>query len=538
MVGPETAEVLIAVRLVATGVFLDLYLQERRRENLVLSGAWFLFLLSAVARLLVSRGTFGAGNAAAVFAIGATALLVLATLTFVDARYHKPTAPLFVVTLLLAIPALALPEWTISPPAALTAQAVLLAVLFWVLVRRKRLPIPLTPRAVRALTAVIVLGIAQMVLMVTGVLTVAGATMGTASINIVLILFFVFTDHTRTLVESRTMEQHLKRAEKVAGIGYWERNAVTDEAVWSPGHYEIFGMNPWEDPPSLEEYLQFVHPDDRERVLRVWKDLSAGSITPLLEYRIHRRDGAERWLSAETALDEAGDRHYGLIHDITRLKHSERRLEEALGEKTVLLSEIHHRVKNNLQVILSLIQLKLHAEESEHGENMTRESLLEIEERIRSMAAVHEHLVATGNLLQVSLDSYLSEIASQVFSSVAPLDRTLRLECSMDSVTTSVDTALPCGLITAELVTNACRHAFPPSRPEGCISVSLHASDAQIELSVRDNGIGLDPSAVSVADPAEGRLGLEFVRSFVGQLKGQLDLYGSGGTAAVVRFPR
>ncbi len=542
MVGPELAEVLIAVRLVATGVFLDLYVQERRRVNLVLSGAWFLFLLSAISRLLIPYDRLAAGNAAgnaaAVLGIGATALLVLATLTFIHTRYHRPTIAVFLITFLPGVLAAVLSPWAIPPLVTLIAQAGLLTVLIWILLRRKRLAVPVAPRAVHALTAVVVLGIGQILLMVTGLLTPAAGTIGTAIINIMLVLFFVYADHTRSLAESRKMEHRLERAEKVARVGYWERNAVTDEVVWSPGHFEIFGLEPWEEPPSFEGYLQFLHADDREWIRRLYRELTAGSITPPVEYRIYRRDGTERWLSAESSVDETGVRHYGLIQDITRLKHSERRLEEALREKTVLLSEIHHRVKNNLQVILSMIQLKLHANQSERGGTVTRATLEDIEQRIRSMATVHEHLLATEDLARVSLYTYLTEIASQVFSSFTPTDRTLHLEFSMDSVTASVDTALPCGLITAELVTNACRHAFPPGHPEGCITVSLHEADSEIELAVRDDGIGLDRATGPVGDQGSVRLGMEFVRTFAGQLKGTLDLDGTNGTSVRIRFPR
>lgn len=540
MVYPDLAEVLVAVRIIAVIVFLDLYIQDRRPQNLVLTGAWFLFFLAAAARFLWASYPVAGPNVAGVLGIGATVMVGMAAIAVVDERFHRPTAPVFWITILAGLGAVLLP-WKIDPALLLTVQGIVLVAYIRVLTQRKVL-IPELRKARHALALVLVVSVGQIALMATHLLTPRMGTLGTTASSILVMLFFVYADQARTIAEMSRNERRLARAEKITPMGYWHRDTSTNQVTWSPGHYEIFRIPPGEGPLTLKGYLEYVHPRDRQKVASLFKDVEPGGISPTIEYRITRRDGTSAWLSAEFIREENGTEYFGIIHDITRRKESELKLEQALEEKTVLLREVHHRVKNNMQVILSLLQLKLRGVISDpYATNV----LEDVERRIRSMALVHDQLLSTDNLADIALHQYLPEIGRQVFATFRTPEQATRIEFSVEPISLAADTALACGLILAELVANACRHAFVPADPDAdsddsepkhtdqLITVSFHRRHDSFVLSVRDNGVGI--SATEGHHPAP--LGLEFVRTFVSQIQGELSIHHQGGTTISIHIP-
>jgi PAS domain S-box-containing protein len=213
--------------------------------------------------------------------------------------------------------------------------------------------------------------------------------------------------------------------------------------------------------------------------------------------------------------------------DVTAIKNAERSLTQSLREKEVLLKEVHHRVKNNLQVINSLLSLQA----QEFTDPILREALIESQNRIRSMAMVHEQLYSAGDLAGIDFGDYISRLAGQLMRLVTRPGITYQVES--DHVSIGIDVAVPCGLIVNELISNALKHAFQ-GRAKGNISISLHPVDsAYAELTVRDDGVGLpaslDPEAVAT-------MGLTLVTSLTKQVHGTLVLDRTGGTAFAIRF--
>ncbi|MBP1691493.1 MAG: putative sensor histidine kinase, partial [Bacteroidetes bacterium] len=217
----------------------------------------------------------------------------------------------------------------------------------------------------------------------------------------------------------------------------------------------------------------------------------------------------------------------GVSTDITALKAVERELKISLREKDVLLKEIHHRVKNNLQIINSLLNLQA----SDLKDPLIVDILRASQNRIRSMALVHERLYSSGNLAGIDFGEYLTLVAGQLLRTYERPG----VQCKVisDQVTLSVNSAIPCGLIANELLTNALKHAFP-SREEGHIEVTFRKhEDDIVELVVRDDGIGLPPSLnVHTAES----MGLTLVTSLTQQLHGTLAVESSSGSSFHVRF--
>lgn len=215
--------------------------------------------------------------------------------------------------------------------------------------------------------------------------------------------------------------------------------------------------------------------------------------------------------------------------DVTERRQAEVNVRASLQEKELLLKEVHHRVKNNLQVVSSLLSLQ--------GESIkdppSRRAFREARDRVRSMASIHEMLYQSGDLARIDFSGYISNLASQLFSSHNVNPERVKLQIDVEPVSLGINLGVPCGLLINELMTNALKHAFPGGRA-GTIMVGLkEMPDHSIRLAVRDNGIGLSPDIdVSAADS----LGFQLITTLVSQLNATLEVRRDGGTEFVILF--
>ncbi len=214
------------------------------------------------------------------------------------------------------------------------------------------------------------------------------------------------------------------------------------------------------------------------------------------------------------------------IRDITDRKRIEEDLRRSLEEKESLLKEIHHRVKNNMQVISSLLSLQASTVTDESGLLLLRES----QHRIRAMALVHEQLYQSSNLARIDMTEYLRTLASHLARTYGSPDVAVRVSGTGASL--AVDSAIPCGLIVNELVTNAFKHAFPDGR-KGTVEINFRDENEDFLLAVSDDGIGI-PSHVDISSTAT--LGLQLVSTLADQLKGSIVTEREGGTTFLLRF--
>jgi two-component sensor histidine kinase len=210
------------------------------------------------------------------------------------------------------------------------------------------------------------------------------------------------------------------------------------------------------------------------------------------------------------------------------LRQSEFRLRASLREKEVLLKEIHHRVKNNLQAIFNLLYLQA----GQLHDQQIRQMFQDTQARVKSIALVHEKLYQTADLAQLNLAEYLHSLAHYLFHAYGVNSERITLHIAADTVSLDLDTAMPLGIIINELVSNALKYAFPDARP-GEIRIELQADQGQLCLTVSDNGIGfpeeLDPAAAST-------LGLQLVSMLTSHLHGQMNLRRHEGTTFQIRF--
>jgi PAS domain S-box-containing protein len=292
-----------------------------------------------------------------------------------------------------------------------------------------------------------------------------------------------------------------------------------------------FSQEEWMSDPVL--WFRQLHADDRE----LWNsEFARGCATggPFrAECRFLSKTGEVVWVHGEARLipDESGRPVLlqGVAFDITEGKRAEEVVKNSLREKELLLKEIHHRVKNNLQITSSLLRLQAGKIVDPGAKQLLRES----QDRIRSMALVHEMLYRAQDLARVDFAAYVRTLVVELLRSYNA-SRRIRPVVELEQVVLGVDMAVPCGLVINELVANALKHAFPGDR-KGHVYVRMTSSADRYRLSVRDDGVGLPPDVDFVRT---GTLGLQLVRMLTEQIGGDIAVDRRAGTEFVVEFPR
>lgn len=219
--------------------------------------------------------------------------------------------------------------------------------------------------------------------------------------------------------------------------------------------------------------------------------------------------------------------YQGIGHDITGLKIAEKKLKNSLDEKEMLLREVHHRVKNNMQIMSSLLNMETQYVKEEETINVLKES----QNRIKSMAMVHEKLYQSNDLTNINIRDYILNLAIDLFYSYNLKKEQIILVTDVDAIKLNLETALPCGLILCELVTNSIKYAFPQGK-KGKVEITLKIIEDLIQLTISDNGIGL-PNKDYLNNET---LGLQLVQSLTNQLAGKLELDLSHGTQFKISF--
>jgi len=213
------------------------------------------------------------------------------------------------------------------------------------------------------------------------------------------------------------------------------------------------------------------------------------------------------------------------------LSTANQQLREALAERDALLKEVHHRVKNNLQIICSLLDLQSDSIPDERSRIYFRSS----QDRIRSMALAHEQLYRSRDFASIDIADYIEILVNYLFYSHVSDSGRISLRVDAESVLLGIDASIPCGLIINELVSNALKHAFPDGG-EGEITIGLSTGpDGWITLCVMDTGVGFPPGTDLAGSPT---LGLQLVGMLVKQLKGEIKLQNDNGASCTVRFRR
>jgi PAS domain S-box-containing protein len=279
-------------------------------------------------------------------------------------------------------------------------------------------------------------------------------------------------------------------------------------------------------------FQDITHVADLQTDLDLMRDLLAGESSHYhMEKRYLLKDGSPIWCLLSVSLVRSGDgapRYFvSQVQDISLRKAAELEIQQSLREKEVLLREIHHRVKNNLQIVSSILRLA----RANLTEPVHKELFDECQGRVRSMALIHEQLYRAEALGRIDFAEHLRQLcqlARQMWGSGSKVELALDLQV----VWLELDTAVPLGLIANEVISNAFKHAFPAGRP-GKVTIALDYEGAVLSLSIRDNGVGL---ARNFDAARSSSLGMRIVSNLVRQIRGEFELGGDGGVEFRLRM--
>jgi PAS domain S-box-containing protein len=311
----------------------------------------------------------------------------------------------------------------------------------------------------------------------------------------------------------------------------WEIDAEGKFTYISPALEKLLGYQPEEligKPPTV---LMSAAEAARTRPIFDAIKKSKKSFSYILVEHLHK-DG--RTITIELSgvpvynTDNEWLGYQGIMHDVTQRQQSEITIRNSLKEKETLIKEIHHRVKNNMQVISSLLLLQSQQIQDEKVLELYKESQM----RIKSMALVHEKLYQSPDLSRIEFIGYIRSLTHVLASANRNANVQLQVETLSNEIYLSIDIAIPCGLIINELVSNAYKHAFPHSR-KGIIKVALNFQEKNnnYALVISDDGIG-----VNVPEQKTSSLGLHLVKALTTQINGQFRYYNDAGAVFEILF--
>lgn len=252
------------------------------------------------------------------------------------------------------------------------------------------------------------------------------------------------------------------------------------------------------------------------------------------DFRFLHKDGSEVWtmISTNPLFDKNGDfiGALGMLSDITHRKQMEAQIKDSLEEKKMLLKEIHHRVKNNLMIISSLLNLQSGYINDEESKEIFKES----ENRARSMALIHERLYESTDLKNIDFGEYIQTLVYELFDTYSDGSGRVNLKINVEDIGMDINTAIPLSLVINELVTNSLKYAFPEGRT-GDIEIDFYSTDNAYKLIVNDTGVGL-PKDLDYTKTDS--LGLQLVTNLTDQINGEIKLDRTRGTTFNITFPK
>ncbi len=277
-----------------------------------------------------------------------------------------------------------------------------------------------------------------------------------------------------------------------------------------------------------QPYLEFVHPEDLDSTIKSAEGLSKGQKVIRFDNRYLCKDGSYRWISWNSYPLVEEELIFAVARDVTQMKEIEEALIRSLKEKEMLLKEIHHRVKNNLMIISSLLNLQSQYIKDKEALGIFKES----QSRARSMALIHERLYRSTDLKRINFGDYIRTLSNDLFHTYADGSGRIILNIDVEDVMMDINTAIPLGLILNELVSNSLKHGFPNEK-SGEINISFRFVDDEYVLSVSDTGIGFPED---LDHHNTDSLGLQLVNNLTGQIDGEIELDTTNGTEFNIRF--
>ena len=344
-------------------------------------------------------------------------------------------------------------------------------------------------------------------------------------------------DITDRKIAEKKMEElslRLTLAVSSAKIGIWDLDLINNNLIWDKSMYELYEANPEDFTHDYDAWKRSLHPDDLA--------YADGKVTEAINnqhdldivFRIIKPSGDIAYINAFARLilkNNIATRMVGINYDITEQVNKETTISNNLNEKIILLHEIHHRVKNNMQIIISLLRLQSNTLDDPIAIDAFKSS----QNRIRSMSLVHERLYNSHNFSEINLKNYVMTLGQELIQTYSVNPNVLNLQLDISDIAMPIDKAIPCGLIINELITNSLKYAFDEENKKPKIIVKFYFDENNLAvLSYEDNGKGIKDE-IDFKTPKT--LGLKLITILAkGQLKGDFRYNTENGFGFAIRF--
>ncbi|MGN8224435.1 sensor histidine kinase [Gracilimonas sp. BCB1] len=361
--------------------------------------------------------------------------------------------------------------------------------------------------------------------------------LGLLLIGIGIWLVYRFLNSTKIWMETlKESEERFKQVLSNSKDVLYKMNLDDREYKYvSPAITSMLGYTPDE---FLNGGISFIfskmHPKDRERLQQIvekYDDIEDNEFLPFVEFRLKDSTGDWKWVSNVRTLvrnaEGKPEAIIGSVRDISTQKKQDKQLKESLKDKEILLQEIHHRVKNNLAIISSLLELQ-----KDNVSHEVEDMLSSSQARIKSIAKVHEKLYESSTLSNIPLDSYIRELSEEIKNAYTSEKKEIEIQTDVVPFEIDLDDAIPIGLILNELINNAFKHAFK-ERNEGIIKISLKQSGSGMELMVANNGDSISEDF----DPEQSEsLGMTLIQVLIKRVNGALTIESGEWTRFIIQF--
>jgi len=342
------------------------------------------------------------------------------------------------------------------------------------------------------------------------------------------------------VLQNKIAEKELKKREKLLSL-------VTDNMLnvvgqidaegtfqyISPSIKTILGYDPGEIlGESVFKFINLTHPQDQIKVSSAFMEATTSFLPGEVQHRFKRADGSYIWIeSLGNPLFDEENQYKGVVFsmtDIDSLKTAEENLKTSLEDKELLLRELHHRVKNNMQIISSLLSLQSQHIQDKRDLKIFKSS----QNRVKTMSLIHEELYSSQDFSHINLSEYIRNLTKELLTSHIGDPGRVQLTVNVEDIKMELETAIPLGLLINEIVANSVNHAFPHHQ-KGEIIVDLQRDGDAFILKISDNGIGI-PKHIDF-EKAE-TLGFQLVNNLVNQLDGEIEMQTNNGTTFIVKF--
>lgn len=333
---------------------------------------------------------------------------------------------------------------------------------------------------------------------------------------------------SRLLVET---SERLSLATDSAQIGIWDWDTRNNQMVWNDHMFHMYGVKDKPASYGVEIWVQGLHPDDREATWAACQASLRGEKPYDIEFRVIHPDGSVRFIKANGLVLRDADsnpiRMIGVNYDVTDRKKAKIAVQQLLSEKELVLKEVHHRIKNNMATIMSLMKLQA----ARQKDVKMKQAFLDAAGQVSAMLVLYDKLYKTDHHQALSLRDYLTPLVHEIVGLLS-IGKSIKTRLRIQDISLHPKVLSPIGIIVNELLTNAVKYAFP-DRADGMIMITADKRDGMVTLTIQDDGVGL-PESVTMENP-DG-FGLLLVKMLVDQLQGSVKIERSEGTGFVIKF--